>query len=196
MAEIGVLQTKPLLAHCVKVSDEDIRILAENETRVAHCPKSNAKFGHGIAPLESFLDQQIRVGLGSDSIASNNVCDILEEARFAALLARTLDNKKRFLSAKEIIKVATLGGAQALGLENEIGTLEAGKQADLIVVSLDNIAQMPIYDVYSALLFASGGQNVYLTMTAGREIFRSGKMLTVDEAEIKFAVKEIAKRII
>ena len=196
LAEIGVLQARPLLAHCVKVSEEDIQLIAETGTRIAHCPKSNAKFGHGIAPLESFLENKISVGLGSDSVASNNVCDILEEARFAALFARVFNNKKRFLKAEELIKVATLGGAKALGLENEIGTLEAGKQADLIVVSLDNAAQMPIYDVYPALLFSSNKQNVILTMAAGREIFRDGKMLTVDEAEIKCAVRKIAENII
>ncbi len=94
---IGVLQTTPLLAHCVKVSEGDIELIAESDSRIAHCPKSNAKFGHGIAPLEKFLDKKIRVGFGSDSVASNNTCDILEEARFAALFARsTADQKPLF----------------------------------------------------------------------------------------------------
>ena len=194
LSEIGVLQTKPLLAHCVKVSEQDIDIIAANEARIAHCPKSNAKFGHGIAPLEKFLDKKIKVGFGSDSVASNNTCDILEEARFAALFARSLEGKKRFLNAEELIKAATLGGAAALGLENEIGTLEAGKQADLIVVSLDNAAQMPVHDVYSAILFASGARDVRLTLVAGEEIYRDGQAKEVGETEIKSRIKKITQK--
>jgi cytosine/adenosine deaminase-related metal-dependent hydrolase len=194
LARIGVLRARPLLAHCVKVSEKDIGLIAESGSRVAHCPKSNAKFGHGIAPLERFLDAKIRVGIGSDSVASNNTCDILEEARFATLLARNLADQKRFLSAREIIETATLGGARALGLENEIGTLEAGKQADLTIISLENIAQQPIHDVYSALLFASNARDARLTMVAGEEIFRSGRTQKVDDREIKAKMKEISRK--
>ncbi len=194
LANIGVLQTKPLLAHCVKVSEKDIELIAKTDSRIAHCPKSNAKFGHGIAPLEKFLNKKIRVGFGSDSVASNNTCDILEEARFATLFARNLEDKKRFLSAEEIIKTATFGGASALGLENEIGTLQTGKQADLIVISLENIAQMPVHNIYSALLFASNARDVRLTMVGGEEIFYDGQANKVDEAEIKLKTKEITKK--
>ncbi len=192
LAEIGVLRAKPLLAHCVKVSDRDIELIAETDSSIAHCAKSNAKFGHGIAPFEKFLAEKIRVGFGSDSVASNNTCDILEEARFATLFARVSENRKRFSNAKEIIETATLGGALALGLEREIGTLKTGKQADLIVISLDNIAQMPIHDVYSALLFASNARDVRMTMVAGAEIYRDGQAKKIDEAEIKAKMKEIA----
>ncbi len=194
LADIGVLRAKPLLAHCVKVSDKDIELIAETDSRVAHCPKSNAKFGHGFAPLEKFLAEKIRVGFGSDSVASNNTCDILEEARFAALFARNSENRKRFSNAKEIIETATRGAARALGLEREIGTLEIGKQADLIVVSLDNIAQMPIHDVYSTLLFASNARDVKITMVAGREIYRDGQSQTIEEAEVKEKMKAIAEK--
>jgi cytosine/adenosine deaminase-related metal-dependent hydrolase len=195
LAKIGVLQAKPLLAHCVKVSESDIRLIAGSDSRVAHCPKSNAKFGHGIAPLEKFLDEKIKVGFGSDSVASNNTCDILEEARFATLLARTRGDRQRFLSAEEIIETATLGGARALGLEAEIGTLAAGKQADLIAVSLENAAQMPVHDVYSALLFASNARDVKMTMVAGREIFREGRAKIIDEIELKAKMNEMAEKL-
>ncbi len=191
LAHIGVLQAKPLLAHCVKVSESDIDLIAESATRIAHCPKSNAKFGHGIAPLERFLDKKVRIGFGSDSMASNNTCDILEEARFATLFARNSAYKKRFLNAQEIIETATLGGASALGLENEIGTLETSKQADLIVISLDNIAQLPVHNVYSALLFASNARDIRLTMVAGEEVFRDGEAKKIDEKEIKQKIKTI-----
>ncbi|MGI8495672.1 MAG: amidohydrolase family protein, partial [Pyrinomonadaceae bacterium] len=189
--DIGVLRAKPLLVHCVKVSKRDIELIAETDSSIAHCPKSNAKFGHGIAPLEKFLAQNIRVGFGSDSVASNNVCDIFEEARFATLLARG-ENRKRFLSAREIIETATRGAARAMNLDAEIGTLESGKQADLIVVSLDQAAQMPMHDVYSTLLFATNARDVKMTMVAGAEIYRDGQTKLIDEIELKTKMKEIA----
>jgi 5-methylthioadenosine/S-adenosylhomocysteine deaminase len=194
LASIGVLRAKPLLAHCVKVSEKDIDLIAASGSSVAHCPKSNAKFGHGFAPLERFLDKNVRVGFGSDSVASNNTCDILEEARFATLFARNSVDRKNFLSAGEIIETATLGGARALGLEYEIGTLEIGKQADLIVVSLDNIAQMPIHNVYSALLFASNARDVEMTMVAGKEIYRDGITEKIGEDQLKRQLRAIKKK--
>jgi aminodeoxyfutalosine deaminase len=191
---LGVLRTKPLLAHCVTVSDADIEILAARDARIAHCPKSNAKFGHGAAPLEKFLARNIKTGLGSDSVASNNTCDILEEGRFAALLARARDDKKRLLTAREILRAATLGGAEALGMEAEIGTLAPGKQADLVVISLDAVAQQPIHEIHSAILFASTARDVRLTMVAGEEIYRDGDALNVDENELCAAMKRIARK--
>ncbi|MBK8810009.1 MAG: amidohydrolase family protein [Acidobacteria bacterium] len=183
--KIGVLRAKPLLAHCVRVSDADIDLIADSDSRVAHCPKSNAKFGHGAAPFEKFLERGVRTGLGSDSMASNNVCDLFEEARFATLLARTADESNRFVQPREMIETATIGGARALGLEDEIGSLEAGKQADLIVVALDNVAQLPIHDINSALVFATNSRDVLLTVVAGEEIVRNGKSLKVDQSEIR-----------
>lgn len=192
--KIGVLQAKPLLAHCINVSENDIKILQRNDSRIAHCPKSNAKFGHGIAPLEKFLDAKIKTGFGSDSVASNNTCDILEEARFGILSARNLLSKKRFIEPQEAIETATLGGAKSLGLENKIGTLESGKQADLIVVSLENTAQMPVHDVYSALLFATNSRDVKMTMVAGDVIYKNNKSEKIDETEIKAQMKLIGKK--
>ena len=172
LERLGVLSTKPLLAHCVVVSETDIERIASNGAKIAHCPKSNAKFGHGWAPFEKFLDAGITVGLGSDSVASNNVCDILEESRFAALAARNRPNRKRFITAKEALKAATLGGAQALGLDHLIGTLEPGKQADIAVVSLEHLAQQPVNDVEAALVFSSNARDVDLSLVGGREIYR------------------------
>lgn len=191
----GILQTKPLLAHCVKVSGKDIDLIKQSGSGIAHCPKSNAKFGHGIAPFEKFLASQIKTGLGSDSVVSNNSCDVLEEARFATLFARNAPHRREFLQPPQIIETATLGGAKALGLENETGSLEAGKQADFIIISLKNIAQMPVYDIYSTLLFASGARDVCLTVVAGREIYRDGKSKMIDEEEVKIKVKEIARKV-
>jgi cytosine/adenosine deaminase-related metal-dependent hydrolase len=174
LERLGVLSTRPLLAHCVTVSDSDITRLAANRVAIAHCPKSNAKFGHGSAPLEKFLDAGITVGLGSDSVASNNVCDLLEESRFAALTARNRTGRRRFISAKEVLEAATIGGARALGLDHVIGTLEPGKEADIAVVSLDAQAQQPVRDIYAALVFSSNARDVVRTQVAGRDVFVKG----------------------
>src|SRR5436190_235540 len=170
---LGVMRAKPLLAHCICVNQTDIGIIARSGSTIAHCPKSNAKFGHGYAPFERFLDAGIAVGLGSDSVASNNVCDILEEARFASLAARNRMASKRFISAQEMIEAATLGGAKAMGLDDKVGTLEAGKQADLAVISLTHAAQKPIGDIHAALVFSSNARDVILTIVAGREVYRA-----------------------
>jgi 5-methylthioadenosine/S-adenosylhomocysteine deaminase len=171
LERLGVLSTSPLLAHCVTVNDDDIRRIASSGTKVAHCPKSNAKFGHGYAPLEHFLNSGISVGLGSDSVASNNLCDLFEEARMGVLAARNRSGSKRFITAKEILETATLGGAKALGLDHLVGTLEAGKEADITVVSLSSVKQKPVNDIYAALIFASSAADVKMTMVAGNEIF-------------------------
>nr|HQU93210.1 amidohydrolase family protein [Pyrinomonadaceae bacterium] len=167
LERLGVLSTRPLLAHCVTVSDSDIKKIKSNGAKIAHCPKSNAKFGHGYAPFEKFLDAGITVGLGSDSVASNNICDLLEESRFAALSARNRPTSKRFITARDVLEAATLGGAKALGLDGLIGTLQPGKQADLAVVSLDSFAQQPIHDVEATLVFSSNARDVIRTIVNG-----------------------------
>ncbi len=174
LERLGALSARPLLAHCVTVSATDIERIASNGAKVAHCPKSNAKFGHGYAPFEALLDADIKVGFGSDSVASNNVCDILEEARFASLAARNRPGSSRFVMARESLRAATLGGAEALGLDHLIGTLEAGKQADIAVVGLDELAQQPINEVEAVLVFSSNGRDVIRTIVAGNDVYRHG----------------------
>lgn len=171
LERLGVLSARPLLAHCVEVTERDIERIAANGARIAHCPKSNAKFGHGFAPFERFLDAGIAVGLGSDSVASNNLCDILEESRFASLVARNRPGSERFIGPGEMLRAATLGGAEALGLEDKIGSLEPGKKADLAVISLDAAAQKPIGDTAAAVVFSSSGRDVVATYVNGEPIY-------------------------
>jgi cytosine/adenosine deaminase-related metal-dependent hydrolase len=195
LSQTGILETRPLLAHCITVDERDIELISESGSSVAHCPKSNAKFGHGNAPLEKFFDAGVAVGFGSDSVASNNVCDILEEARFAALIARNRIDRNRLLSGDDVLSTATLGGARALGLDDRVGSLEPGKQADLAVVSLQNIAQRPVTDAVASLVFSSNARDVQMTMVAGREVYRGGKSTLIDEAEIAARLNEIGKKI-
>ncbi len=195
---LGVLRTRPLLAHCIRVDEADIETIKEAEASVAHCPKSNAKFGHGHAPFASFVERGLNVGLGSDSVASNNNCDLLEEARFAALMSRASDSQsgsKRMMGAGDVLFAATLGGARALGLDDQTGAIVEGLQADLVVIGLDGAHQLPIYDPAHALVFASSGRDVRLTVAAGREVFTEGHVNTVDEDYLRGRMKEIALRV-
>lgn len=171
LERLGVLAARPLLAHCVHASESDLDRIGAYGARIAHCPRSNAKFGHGTAPLARFLEKGIRVGLGSDSVASSNSCDMIEESRTAAYFSRNLDPENGFLSAADAIELATVGGAAALGLEDRVGTLDAGKQADIAVISLENDAQMPVHDVEAAIVFSSNARDVILTMVAGNIIY-------------------------
>ena len=194
---LGVLQhARPLLAHCITVDEQDIETLAATGARVAHCPKSNAKLGHGIAPYKDFLKRGVKTGLGSDSVASNNTCDLLEEARFAMLLARAHTSvNESLLSVDDALATATLGGARALGMDHQTGVLAEGMQADLIVVALDGEHQLPVFDPASALIGASSGRDVRLTVVAGREIYRDGRVTTLDEERLRARMKEIATKL-
>ena len=198
LAATGVLAARPLLAHCIRVDDEDLRLLKEHGARVAHCPKSNAKLGHGRAPLAAMLRAGVAVGLGSDSVASNNTCDPLEEARFAVLASRaageTLEGG-RLPGAADALRLATHGGAQALGLEGHAGALAAGLAADLVCVRLDGPHQRPVYDPAAALAFASSGRDVLMTMVAGRELFRDGRVKTLDEDDLRARLDDLAQRL-
>jgi 5-methylthioadenosine/S-adenosylhomocysteine deaminase len=171
----GILDTHPLLAHCIRVNDHDIETLRNTQCTVAHCPKSNAKLGHGRAPFAKFIEAGVQVGLGSDSVASNNTCDIIEEARFATLLSRAAGSH---ITAEEALRVATFGGQ-----------LSEGAQADLIAVKLTGVHQTPGYDPVATLIVASSGRDVILTVINGREVYRDGRVTTVDEDRLRARMK-------
>jgi len=198
----GILETKPLLAHCINVDEDDLQLMKSAGAGVAHCPKSNAKLGHGHAPFAQFITHGLNVGLGSDSVASNNTCDILEEARFAALWARfdlndalAAARASALLSATDVLFAATLGGARALGLSNQIGALKEGMRADMAVASLDSIGQQPAHDPADALIFSSSGRAVLLTVVAGEEIYRNGHMTTTAEDDLRMRLDQIRKKL-
>jgi cytosine/adenosine deaminase-related metal-dependent hydrolase len=196
LARHGVLRAQPLLAHCIRVDDVDIETIKETGAKVAHCPKSNAKLGHGRAPFAAFVEQGIKVGFGSDSVASNNTCDMLEEARFAVLNARATagaGRSEQWLNAETALQIATTGGARALGLETETGLLVEGAQADMTVIGLGGAHQIPAHDAAAALVFASTGRDVLMTMVAGNVLFSDGRVHTVDEERLRARMGEILK---
>jgi 5-methylthioadenosine/S-adenosylhomocysteine deaminase len=193
--QLGVLKAAPLLIHCVTVNDEDIALLQAAGARIAHCPKSNAKFGHGIAPLTTMLQAGLPVGLGTDSVASNNICDLLEEARFCALLHRAQQRAPLLFAANAMLRMITLDGARALKLEDKVGSLEAGKQADFIAIDLRRAHNMPHYDPAAALLFSCSARDVIFTMVAGQTLYEAGQVQSLDEGEALRAVRGIQDKL-
>lgn len=174
---MGVLRARPLLIHCVRASRDDIRRIADNHCAVAHCPASNAKLGHGIADLAGFLDAGVVVGLGSDSVASNNRMDLLDEARLALLFGRAVGRRWDSFPATTGLELATLGGARALGLDKEIGSLDEGKSADLAAFPLDVLHAQPVQDPESALVFATSARGATLVTVAGEELVKQGRFV-------------------
>lgn len=175
-----VLQPGSLLIHCVRVDDHDMTTIARRGCSVAHCPASNAKFGHGVAPLLPLLAAGIPVGIGSDSVASNNRMDILDEARLAVLIHRGAARRHDAFGAHQALELATIGGARALGLDDKIGSLEAGKEADLAAFGVDIPRTTPLGDPYSAAIFALPGRSARLVTVRGRVLVENGRALAAD----------------
>jgi 5-methylthioadenosine/S-adenosylhomocysteine deaminase len=181
---LGVLATRPLLIHCVRTREADIRAIAAHRCGIAHCPVSNAKLGHGVAPLHEWLEQDIAVGLGSDSMASNNRMHMLEEARIAVLAQRARGRQFSTLPADRVLEMATIGGARALGIDREVGSLEAGKAADVCAFPLDGVYATPHEDPIATAVFALGGAAARLVLVAGQPRVVDGRLLNEDEALI------------
>jgi len=177
LEQAGVLDSRPLLIHCVRLTEADVAMLARHDCAVAHCPASNAKLGHGIAPLTDLLAAPVRVGLGSDSVASNNRMDLLDEARVAVLLQRARTGRYDSLSATKALELATLGGARALGLDREIGSLEVGKAADLAAFPLHDPRSQPLYDPVTSLIFSTAGLPATFVSVAGNVLVRDSRLI-------------------
>lgn len=173
---LGVLDVAPLLIHCVRATAADRALVVRRECGIAHCPVSNARLGHGAAPLRAFLDRGARVGLGSDSMGSNDRMDLLEEARAAVLMANVRERRHDALSPREALTLATIGGARALRLEREIGTLEVGKRADLAAFRIPE-ARRPLGDVEAALIHAIAGTRALFVAVDGEPLVTDGTLV-------------------
>lgn len=173
LERLGVLDVRPLLIHCVRVSAGDVAAMKLHDCAVAHCPASNAKLGHGIAPLTQLLDARVRTGLGSDSVASNDRMDLLDEARLASLFASAREQRHDALTSGKALELATLGGARALGLDADIGSLDAGKFADFAAFRLP-IMRTPLHDPTAALIYALAGTQASMVAVQGRVLVRDG----------------------
>jgi 5-methylthioadenosine/S-adenosylhomocysteine deaminase len=184
LEEWGVFEGGNVLAvHCVQVDEYDIDTLKRFNVAIAHCPRCNAKLSMGVAPLHNFLGRGLRVGIGTDSPASNNTTDPFDEMRIGLLMQRGITRSSEF-TAEEFVYMSTLGGAKALNLDDKIGSLESGKEADIIVVDMSHSHQIPTREPYSALVYTANQENVALTMVAGNILYKDSVYKTLDEGEI------------
>jgi 5-methylthioadenosine/S-adenosylhomocysteine deaminase len=185
LARIGFLNDRVIAAHMVWPSDEEIDILKRTGVGVVHNPQSNMKLASGVAPVAKMMAAGVRVGLGTDGAASNNDLSMWEEMDTAAKLQKVFSGDPKVMSAEEAFSLATIGGAAALHLEKEIGSLERGKRADLVLVNRDSLNQIPLYNVYSDLVYATKASDVETVIINGKIVMRDRRLLTLDETAIK-----------
>jgi 5-methylthioadenosine/S-adenosylhomocysteine deaminase len=182
---LGIFAGRTVAAHCVWVNDSDLHVLRKRNVGIAHCPSSNMKLASGIAPVTKMLSLDLAVGLGPDGPAgSNNDFSLFEEMDLAAKLQKVATGDPQAVPAMVAFEMATIRGARALGLEKQIGSLEAGKRADIILVRIDAAHAVPMYNVYSQLVYALKGSDVMDVFVDGRAVVRSRQVLTLDAASI------------
>jgi 5-methylthioadenosine/S-adenosylhomocysteine deaminase len=192
---IGFWGPKTLAAHGVWVTDEDIPILKKHDVGIAHNPESNMKLASGAAPVAKYLAAGVAVGLGTDGAASNNDLDMFEAMRQAAFLAKLSTKDPTAVSAKTALDLATIGGARALAMDRAIGSLEAGKRADLITVSMASARQTPLYDPVSHLVYATRGDDVRTTIVDGKILMRDRQVRTLDRAAVIADANRLAQKV-
>lgn len=195
LEKIGLLSARLLAAHVVHVNDEEIAILKRREVGIAHCPQSNMKLSSGAAPIPQMLKLDLRVGLGTDGAASNHDLSVWEEMDMAAKLHKLVTMNPTVVPAEQALEMATIGGARALHMEREIGSLEAGKRADLIVVDLRATHLTPMYNLRSHLVYAAKASDVTDTIVNGRLLMRNRRLLTLDEEAVKAAARKYQKQV-
>jgi 5-methylthioadenosine/S-adenosylhomocysteine deaminase len=195
LRDLGLLRKGVLGAHGIWLSDGDRRILRDAEVGVAHCPQSNMKLASGAAPVRQMLDEGMRLGLGTDGAASNNDLDMFEEMATAAFLAKHTAVDPTAAPASKVLEMATLGGARALGMEDRIGSLEAGKRADIVVVDLRAPRMTPLYDPVSHLVYTAKGADVRHVVVEGRVVMRDRAVTTLDERAVVARSAALAARV-
>jgi 5-methylthioadenosine/S-adenosylhomocysteine deaminase len=195
LESLGFFGPRTLAAHGVHLTPDDLATLRKRAVGVAHNPESNMKLASGTAPVLAMRAAGVPVGLGTDGAASNNDLDMFEAMRQAALLHKLQSNDPRALPAPAVIAMATRDGARALGLEREIGSLEPGKRADIIVVSMSSPRQTPMYDPMSHLVYATRGDDVRTTIVNGRLLMRDRKVLTLDEPAVLAEARRLAAQV-
>jgi len=193
---IGFLNNRVIAAHVVWPTEEELGLLKKLGVGIVHNPQSNMKLASGVAPVPEMLKNDLPVGLGTDGAASNNDLNIWEEIDTAALLHKVISKDPKVVSAEEAFEIATIRGARALHLEKEIGSIEKGKRADIVIVDLDDLHQTPYYNIYSDLVYATKASDVRSVIVEGRVIMRDRRLLTLKEETIKADARRYRERII
>ena len=195
LEENGVFGHKTILAHGVWTQEDDARKLKNYDTAIIHNPISNQKLGSGIANIKMLLENGITVGLGTDGQGSTNTLDMFEEIKSAAYLQKVMYKSATAISGYDVLKMATIDGAKALGIENEVGSIEVGKKADIIIIDLDKPHLIPVHDIYSTLAYSVNGADVETVIIDGKIIMEDRKLLTIDEELVKKEVNKIVNKL-
>jgi 5-methylthioadenosine/S-adenosylhomocysteine deaminase len=195
LESIGFWGPRTLAAHGVWVTDDDIAILKRRGVGVSHNPESNMKLASGTAPVTKYLASGVALGLGTDGAASNNDLDMFEAMRQASFLAKHANHDPTVVPARTALDLATIGGARALGLEQMIGSLETGKRADLIAVSMNAARQTPLYDPISHLVYVTRGDDVRTTIVNGRILMKDRRLRTLDRASVIADANRLAEKV-
>ena len=182
--DLGVLLPQTQLVHMTQIDDEDIRLIQDNNCHVVHCPESNLKLASGFCPVGKLIDAGINVAIGTDGAASNNDLDLFGELKTAALLAKAVADDASVLDAHAALRMATINGAKALGWDDQIGSLEAGKSADMIAVEISSLSQKPLYNPASQLVYSNAGSQVTHSWVAGKALLRERSLVTLDEENL------------
>lgn len=184
-----------ILAHSVKVDEKEINELANENIYVSHCPVSNLKLGCGIANISYMQEQGVTVSLGTDGQGSGSNLDLFESMKYTALLQKGIKENPKELPAYDVLKIATINGAKALGLEEKIGTIEEGKNADIIIINLDSVTTKPINNIFAEIVYNVKGTNVETTIVNGKILMENRKLSLINEEEVYKKCNEIIKRI-
>ncbi len=192
---LGILGPNFVAVHAVHLSDSEKELLAKSSTGVVHCPESNMKLASGAAPVYDLLAGGVTVAIGTDGPASNNNLDLLEEMRSASLMAKLVTGDPQALDARTVLRMATIDGAKALGMEDRIGSLAPGKLADVTVIHLNRPHLTPLYDAISHLVYAARGSDVRHVMVNGRLVVRDGRITTVDKDDLMARARSVAASI-
>ena len=180
MDSIGTVSEHLLAAHCIHVTPEDAEIMSRTGASVAHCIASNTKAGKGVAPVKALLEKNVPVGLGTDGPSSGNTLNLFDQMRLFANFHKNENRDRSLFPAKDIVALATRGGARALGAQNEIGMLKPGMRADMVLVSIEGANMFPVYNPYSALVYCANTSNVDVVMTGGEVRVRGGRLTRTD----------------
>ncbi len=200
--DLGILNERTLAAHCIFATEADIALMKEKNVAVAHCIGANTKSAKGIAPVQAMLDAGLRVGLGTDGPSSGNTLDLFSQMKMVAYFHKTALKNRAAFPTRDIVRLATIGGAEALGMADQIGSLEPGKQADITLIETDSVNMFPIFDPYAVLVYSAQAHNVRDVFIAGEPVVTDKKIVRADlydlrsrlDSEMKHFRQEVEKR--